>query len=126
VDDCSKRRNRDNSEGSASHNSELRTMSAESPSSVRKGTMFLPQSIKLFPLFFFLNLFFLSLAVVVHLRATGDAPILKQSKFKVFPFLFFEKEKFFFSMPIMLYLFQILVCGCEMVHESELMEGIIL
>ncbi|WVZ25935.1 hypothetical protein V8G54_004479, partial [Vigna mungo] len=57
VDGCSKRRNRDNCEGSPSHNSELRTMSAESPSSVRK--------------------------VVVHLRATGDAPILKQSKFKI-------------------------------------------
>ncbi|XP_027908494.1 ubiquitin-like protein atg12 isoform X2 [Vigna unguiculata] len=53
----SSRRNRDNTEGSASHNSELKTMSAESPSSIRK--------------------------VVVHLRATGDAPILKQSKFKI-------------------------------------------
>lgn len=59
-------------------------MSAESPSSVRKGTVSLPQSIKLFP-FLFLNLVFLSVTVVVHLRATGDAPILKQSKFKVFP-----------------------------------------
>lgn len=33
---------------------------------------------------FFSVLGFQFAAVVVHLRATGDAPILKQAKFKVF------------------------------------------
>jgi len=62
-------------------------MSAESPSSARKGTLILRQSSQTFLFFSFSELGFWSfVAVVVHLRATGDAPILKQSKFKVSPF----------------------------------------
>lgn len=63
---------------------------AESPTSVRKGYFFffINQSLNLFfslSQFDFIVIFFV--IVVVHLRATGDAPILKQSKFKVL-FLF--------------------------------------
>ncbi|KEH18474.1 ubiquitin ATG12-like protein [Medicago truncatula] len=59
---------------------------AESPTSVRKGYFFffINQSLNLFfslSQFDFIVIFFV--IVVVHLRATGDAPILKQSKFKI-------------------------------------------
>jgi hypothetical protein len=60
-------------------------MAGESPTSAPKGYFFFFINHPIFS-FLFLNMInFLSFVlVVVHLRATGDVPILKQSKFKVF------------------------------------------